>query len=155
MPGMSSYAMKANRMHKVEFELRRLIRLTLPLALLATIASLSGSVAQTPSSDAAAANLPAGAGRDVFVQACSGCHSLGLVTGKKRAPDEWGAVIEEMIGQGAQIDATQAASIHDYLAANFSAAPGAGAAVTVQASASDNAAPVYPRPSGPSQWPAY
>jgi glucose dehydrogenase len=101
----------------------------------------------------AGANLPPGPGRDLFAETCSQCHALGVATGKRRSADEWAAVIQEMIGQGAQIDAAQAATIHQYLVANFSAAESPVAAVPT---GTDTAAPaLYPRPSGPNQWPSY
>ena len=92
---------------------------------LLALASLSGSRAQTP--DAAAARLPPGPGRDSVVQTCSGCHSLGMVTGKRRSADEWSAVIQEMIGHGAHIDADHATIIRNYLTAHFSVAAATGA----------------------------
>lgn len=118
---------------------------------LLALASLSGSRAQTP--DAAAARLPPGPGRDSVVQTCSGCHSLGMVTGKRRSADEWSAVIQEMIGHGAHIDADHATIIRNYLTAHFSVAAATGAPPV--AASNDAPGPVYPRPSGPNQWPAY
>lgn len=135
------------------FSRRRSLLLALPL--LAT-SSLSGSLAQ-PAADASAANLPAGPGRDDVVQACSQCHSLGLVTGKPRSSGEWSSIIQQMIAQGAQLNAGQVTTIHDYLAANFStsATMSTEEALGEAATESANAKPLYPRPSGPDQWPAY
>ena len=128
--------------------------LPLLLPLLVTSALLTGSQAQTPAADAGALALPAGPGRDLVAQSCSSCHALGLAIGKRLSPDEWGSTVQAMIAQGAQLDADQALTVRNYLVANFSVSPGAGAPVTVAAADSGGAA-VYPRPSGPNQWPAY
>jgi quinoprotein glucose dehydrogenase len=124
----------------------------LPLAVLA--ASFTGAESQAPVGGGVPANLPSGAGRDLFVQGCSGCHAIGLATGKRRTPEEWTAVIRTMIAQGAQIDADQARAIHGYLAANFAPKDS-----PVTAALSNPPQPpsnkVYPRPAGVSQWPAY
>ncbi|MBV8904887.1 MAG: hypothetical protein JOZ22_14740, partial [Acidobacteriia bacterium] len=128
--------------------------LSLPFGLpLLVTAALSSSFAQVPASDNAAANLPSGPGRDVFVQACSKCHSVGTSTGKRRTPQEWRAVIQEMIGRGAQIDSSQAATIQEYLVANFSVSP---SPLTAAPADTNEPTPVfYQRPTGPNQWPAY
>lgn len=122
-------------------------------SLLAMSMALSGSLAQAPASGVATANLPAGPGRDEFVKSCSQCHALGMSIGKRHTSEEWRAVLQEMIGRGAQLDASQESAIHQYLAANFSARVSPAAAV---AEASNEPSPVlYPRPSGPDQWPSY
>jgi glucose dehydrogenase len=132
------------------------------LPLLLVMGALYGLRAQTASqtpASGAAASLPPGPGRDLVAQTCSQCHALGLATGTRRTPDEWRMVIQEMIGRGAQISAAQAATIQDYLAANFSTTASASPMIaTVTAMPSCSAAPdpvLYPRPSGPNQWPAY
>ncbi len=130
-------------------------RIVLPFALvlLLGIAISSGSFAQGPATDAGAANLRPGPGRDEFVKSCTQCHVLGMSTGKRRSPEEWGAVIQEMIGRGAQLDSDEAATIRKYLVANFSVTPSPTVAI---AESSNEPAPVlYPRPTGPNQWPAY
>jgi quinoprotein glucose dehydrogenase len=129
------------------------IPFTAAAALLALSATLSIAVAQNGSSNGA--DLPAGPGRDLFVQTCSQCHALGTATGKKRSSEDWSSVIKAMIAQGAQIDGNQEKLIHDYLAANFAEAAGASAASDAMAAAPAAAPGHYPRPSGPNQWPAY
>ncbi len=120
--------------------------------LMVSLPASSHLLAQAPAAVAGAAELPAGPGKDQFVQSCSGCHALGMGIGKRRAPEEWHAIIQEMIGRGAQIDSSQEQSIQRYLVDNFSAS----GAATPMAEASNTPSPVlYPRPSGPNQWPAY
>jgi quinoprotein glucose dehydrogenase len=116
-------------------------------SVIAGSAILSSSVAQVDM------NLPAGPGRDTVAASCSQCHSLGLAVGKRHTPEEWSAVIQQMIGQGAQIDAQQANEIRDYLATHFGAS--GGAFVPPPPPAEPVSARTYPRPSGPNQWPAY
>jgi glucose dehydrogenase len=123
-----------------------------PLLLVAM--ALSDSFAQAPAPDAGVANLPPGPGRDVFVKSCSQCHALGMSTGKHRPPEEWRAIIQEMIGRGAQLDADQSATIQKYLAANFSA-PASPLTEEIAGSSNQPAPVLYPRPQGPNQWPAY
>jgi quinoprotein glucose dehydrogenase len=58
-----------------------------------------------------------------------------------------------MIGRGAQIDSSQSAMIQKYLSQNF---PSEGSEFTAEIPFSNEPAPaLYPRPTGPSQWPAY
>src|SRR6185437_2942958 len=124
-------------------------RFTTAAALLALSAPFLSASAQNGS--AGGADLPAGPGRDLFVQTCSQCHALGTATGKKRSSDDWSSVIKAMIAQGAQIDGNQEKIIHDYLAANFAETANSAAAAPTPAAAPEH----YPRPSGPNQWPAY
>lgn len=120
-----------------------------PLALAAF--SLTGAMSQAPGVDMS--SLPAGPGRDVFAQQCSVCHAIGLAIGKRHTPEEWTALIQQMItGRGAQIAPDQAKVIHDYLAVNF-APQGGGMTTALAPEPVSNK--TYPRPTGPSQWPAY
>lgn len=101
--------------------------------------------------------LPPGPGRAMFMQGCRGCHAIGTSIGKRHTAQEWGSVIESMIGRGALIDADQAVAIRDYLAANFGPVAGGGTPVRAVAAAPPpgDVRKTFPRPSGPSQWPAY
>lgn len=122
------------------------------------LAASALAFAQTNPAPQSGPALPDGPGRDAFSAGCSGCHSLGLVTGKKRPADEWGGVISQMIGRGAQIGPDQADAIEKYLAAHFSTTPGAAPAAVVASAAPAAPAPpvrTFPRPEGPGQWPAY
>ena len=130
-------------------------RIALPFALSLLLgAAISPDLfAQGPGTDAAAANLPPGPGRDEFVRSCTQCHALGMSTGKRRPPEEWSAVIQEMIGRGAQLDSDEVATVKKYLVANFSVTASPTTAITE--SSKESAPVLYPRPSGPNQWPTY
>jgi glucose dehydrogenase len=81
--------------------------------------SMPATSAAPSSAMTRAEDLPEGPGREEFVHACSGCHSLGAVTTLPRSSQQWTALIEEMRARGAKADDAAAARIHDYLAAHF------------------------------------
>lgn len=122
-----------------------------PLSVLA----LSALQAQPPapqSAEATLALLPAGPGREVVAQHCALCHAIGLTIGKRHTPEEWAAVIQAMMARGAQLDESEAQTIHTYLSTHFAPKDGAAPASLPPEPASTA---TYPRPTGPSQWPAY
>jgi len=125
----------------------------LPLVLALAGTAVPASVAQAPNPGDSSASLPPGPGREVFVQSCLTCHALGIAIDKRRTADDWRAEIQGMIGRGAPIDSTQADTILRYLRANFSAAT--SPALELPATPNESAKAIYPRPSGPDQWPAY
>ena len=84
------------------------------------------------------ASLPDGGGKAIIAGACSSCHGVDLITGKKVAREEWAGIIERMKGYGATLDATQTNSLLDYLVQNFGPA-GAAPAVAGQNTALDAA----------------
>lgn len=123
-----------------------------PIALAGLAITGAHSQGQTP--ETAMAALPVGPGRDVVAQHCAMCHAIGLTVGKPHTSEEWSAVIKSMIARGAQVDPAESKVIHDYLTAHFGANDTLGdvGAMTSTAPASNV---TYPRPTGPSQWPAY
>jgi cytochrome c5 len=66
-----------------------------------------------------AQDLPDGEGKDVVVKACTSCHDTDNFTSKKNTKDEWKAVVDTMIGYGAEIPDDQVEIITTYLAKNF------------------------------------
>jgi putative heme-binding domain-containing protein len=66
-----------------------------------------------------AQSLPQGKGRADFEQTCSGCHSLSIPTSKRLTHDEWAAVIDDMVSQGAPGTPEELDNIVNYLSANF------------------------------------
>jgi len=72
-----------------------------------------------PPAAAAQGGLPDGPGKDVVVKACTSCHDADNFTGKKHTKDEWKAVVDTMIGYGAEITDEQAEIITTYLAKNY------------------------------------
>lgn len=71
----------------------------------------------------AAAALPEGHGVTLVERACSQCHSLDTVTGKRLNRKQWEAQIDAMIAKGARLSDEQYEEIAAYLAAHFGAAP--------------------------------
>lgn len=72
-----------------------------------------------PQTGATAPVLPAGEGRDTFIQVCGQCHSLDIVANKRLARDGWHGVIETMAGRGAVATDEQFDEIENYLTKAF------------------------------------
>ncbi len=81
-----------------------------------TSQSLSQSAPQT---GVTASGLPAGEGRDTFVQVCGQCHSTDIVANKRLARDGWHGVIETMADRGAVATDEQFDEIENYLTKAF------------------------------------
>lgn len=63
--------------------------------------------------------LPEGAGRAQFVQICSQCHGVAMVTKHRNTADGWSAVIDDMVSRGAQGTDDDFDLVIKYLAAHF------------------------------------
>lgn len=74
-------------------------------------------------SSSAANDWPDGAGKDVFLRACSNCHGPDNVIGRNLNVDQWTDVINRMIQYGAQGSDDDFSGILDYLTTNFGPAP--------------------------------
>ena len=66
-----------------------------------------------------AQNLPDGPGKQAVQQVCTKCHDLGQALDRKRTGMEWGATVDKMVTQGAEMTPEQMNSILDYLVTNF------------------------------------
>jgi competence protein ComEA len=66
-----------------------------------------------------AQDLPDGPGKDVVVKACTSCHDVDNIISNKHTKEEWKAVVDTMIGYGAEITDEQSAIIVDYLTKYF------------------------------------
>ena len=66
-----------------------------------------------------AQDLPDGPGKEQTAKACIGCHGAENFTAKRASKDDWKAVVETMIGYGAEIPKDQLETIVNYLAKNF------------------------------------
>lgn len=64
-------------------------------------------------------NLPEGAGKDVFVRTCSGCHGPQIVIGRGNTEDGWTQIVLNMIQRGAQGSEDDFAQIVQYLTTKF------------------------------------
>lgn len=67
--------------------------------------------------NAAIDSLPAGAGKDVLLRACTSCHSAVLITQQRKPPEEWVKTVDKMVGWGAPLQPQEKATLVDYLAA--------------------------------------
>jgi competence ComEA-like helix-hairpin-helix protein len=98
----------------------RVLRSTWPSRLdLATMVLMMAGVATGGIQTAKAQDLPEGKGKDIVENVCSQCHGLKQVTDSARTPDEWKDLVNEMIGNGAQLDDEQIPIVIDYLAKSF------------------------------------
>jgi mono/diheme cytochrome c family protein len=78
--------------------------------LLAGLASLS-ALGQAPVSP-----LPDGPNRETAQRICSGCHSVQMFLGRGMTREQWGGVVSNMIGRGAQMSDQEFDQVVDYLA---------------------------------------
>jgi len=63
--------------------------------------------------------LPDGPGKAELTGACGSCHGIVTVTGQKRSPRQWDAIVTQMIGLGAKVDGDQSKTILAYLNAHY------------------------------------
>lgn len=66
-----------------------------------------------PTAPTATAASPSGP--QLIQQRCVGCHGMDVVVAKKRTTAEWSAVLDQMIGYGAQLDAQERRLVMRYL----------------------------------------
>jgi mono/diheme cytochrome c family protein len=110
---------------------RASLRRGLRVLVAASFASLvgcsgAGSVARTSTGAAVAPaaaelDLPPGEGADLVAKACTGCHDLGglwAYQGYYDAP-RWRGLVATMVSHGADLDASEQATVVDYLVAHF------------------------------------
>ena len=69
--------------------------------------------------DQEAKNLPDGAGKEVVVKVCLGCHGAGNFRQMRKTKDEWTDQVGDMIDKGAEATDEQTNAIVSYLALNF------------------------------------
>jgi competence protein ComEA len=65
--------------------------------------------------------LPPGNGKEIVQRACIGCHALKVVTSKKASPEQWTALVNQMISRGAEVDDDDVETVVNYLSKNFPA----------------------------------
>jgi hypothetical protein len=81
-----------------------------------------------------AAQMPDGDGKKIIVAKCQLCHTLERVVTATHAKEDWQAVIELMVSQGAALTDDETKTVVDYLSANFGP-KAAGAAASAQGAA--------------------
>jgi competence protein ComEA len=85
--------------------------------------SAPAQAAPAPSAAAPADEWPAGAGKAIFLQTCSNCHTPENVIGKNLNSDGWTDILNRMIQFGATGSDDDFSAILDYLTTNFGPAP--------------------------------
>lgn len=66
-------------------------------------------------------DLPPGNGQAIVQRACVGCHTLKVVTSKRATPQQWSALVDQMISRGAEVDDDEIETLLVYLSKNFPA----------------------------------
>ncbi len=73
----------------------------------------AGAVIAQPS------DLPEGPGKDAVLNNCTACHGIDLIVVQPRTPDEWGQVVDRMVGNGASLSDDQYKTVLTYLQTNL------------------------------------
>lgn len=97
-------------------------------------AAVTGGLLMASAVIAQTADLPAGPGKEILESTCTACHGADVIVMTKRTPDEWGQVVDRMIGNGAALTDDQMKTVVAYLSANL-APPAAGATAAAPAAA--------------------
>ncbi len=66
-----------------------------------------------------AAELPDGAGKDILLRACTGCHKADEFLSYRHTQEEYAAIVQRMGQRGARASSEELDIIADYLAKNF------------------------------------
>src|SRR5438067_923134 len=77
------------------------------------------SAAMLASTPVWAGDLPGGAGRDIIMKSCNGCHKAIDIAQYRMARPEWVAAVERMSRRGAGLTSEEAETVAEYLASNF------------------------------------
>jgi cytochrome c5 len=75
----------------------------------------AGAVIAQPS------DLPEGPGKDIVLNSCTACHGIDLILSQRRTPDEWGQVVDRMVGNGASLSDDQYKAVVTYLSTSLAA----------------------------------
>ena len=68
---------------------------------------------------ASASDLPPGKGKPIVERACGGCHALKVVTSKRATPEQWAALVDQMVTRGADLSYDEIETVVSYLSKNF------------------------------------
>lgn len=58
-------------------------------------------------------------GAALVQERCTQCHDLARVEGESESPEEWTAIVDNMIARGAQLDDQERQAVIDYLSEQF------------------------------------
>lgn len=87
----------------------------------ATLAALALSL--SPPASAQNNELPDGPGKQILMDACSGCHEVGRTVRGNYTPDEWRNVVAMMVNFGAPVPQDKVEVLADYLIKSFPERP--------------------------------
>lgn len=98
-------------------------------------AAVTGGILTAGAVIAQPASLPEGPGKEIIENSCTACHGADLVYGQLRTPDDWGQVVDRMVGNGASLTDEQYKTVMTYLTTTLGApaAPGPSAAAPAPA----------------------
>jgi mono/diheme cytochrome c family protein len=88
-------------------------------AALIAISAFSSNGPLSAQQDANASAAAAGPGRDIFVNACSQCHALAVITHIRWGKEAWRHQVYDMVQRGAQVSPAEMDTLVNYLVANF------------------------------------
>lgn len=88
-------------------------------ALFIAIVSILLAAGFAQSSEDEGSKLPEGKGKDLVASVCVQCHGLELTTSSVRTLDEWKNVVNDMVSNGAALQADEAETVAQYLGKNF------------------------------------
>jgi cytochrome c5 len=89
-------------------------------------AAVTGGLLTASAVIAQSSDLPEGPGKDIVLNSCTACHGADVIVAQRRTPDEWGQVVDRMVGNGASLSDEQYKTVVTYLQKNL--APAATAA---------------------------
>jgi len=81
--------------------------------------ALAGGIALLAPAHAQENRLPPGPGREAVIAACSDCHGLVAIFGKRMDYAAWYSVIGDMMNNGASVPADAREAIAGYLSDKF------------------------------------
>ena len=72
-----------------------------------------------PTQGVAQDTLPAGEGKELVARICPGCHGIETALDQARTEAQWKAVVDTMIGRGAEGTDKEFETVVKYLVKNF------------------------------------
>jgi cytochrome c5 len=90
-------------------------RLTATIVSAAALAALCAGAAL-----AQADELPEGPGKEDVAAVCTQCHAVGIITQRRRTPEEWAEIMVRMKGLGVMVDDETRDLIAAYLVSTLS-----------------------------------
>lgn len=89
-------------------------------------------------------NLPDGKGKAELIRGCTDCHSVNLIIQKRRTPEDWKKVVDDMAARTSENTPKDVDNILRYLNTNFGIKKAGAAAAPQSATPSTPSAPKRP-----------